>query len=87
MKFKMGDQIVFHPWHESGKEYGFVTGTTSNGSVACRFWSENNLGSMRTMANSELCNPKQLTKIGDAGNVPKEIVEAWLVYLGYIKKK
>lgn len=78
--FKIGDQICFDPGHESGKEYGFVARANSE-IVFCRFWSKTNLGSLRTLANSEGCDPRQLSKTGE--NVPKEIIDAWLQYLGY----
>lgn len=84
MMFEIGDQIVFNPGHESGKEYGFVTGSNEKGFIACRFWSRDNLGSLRNMANSEYCNPRQLEKTGE--NVPQYIVNSWLLHLGYIFK-
>ncbi len=79
-EFKIGDQIVYDPGHESGIEHGFVTDVRSE-TVFCRFWSPTNLGSLRTLANSEGCPFSSLSKTGE--NVPQEIIEAWLKYLEY----
>lgn len=86
--FKAGDQILFNPGHEEGKEYGFVIAEAivswrNESFFACRFWSQVNLGCLRNMANSEICKAEQLTKTGE--NVPQAIVNAWLEYLGYVK--
>lgn len=72
--FKEGDQIVYG----RDREPGFVTSTT-NESVFCRFWSTTNIGSLRTLANSESCNPRDLNKVPE--NVPQEIVELWIKYI------
>jgi len=79
-EFNIGDQISFDPGHEAGIEYGFVTGKNIR-YVFCRFWSKTNLGSLRTLANSEGCNPEKLKKLPE--NVPQEIINEWLKYLGY----
>ncbi len=80
---KIGDQILYDPGHESGRECGFITGVKSTGeTIFCRFWSRHNLGFLRTLANSEGCRKEDLVKTGE--NVPQQIVKAWLKYLGYL---
>ena len=73
---KIGDQIVFKYPHGK-REYGFVTSITDR--VFCRFWSESNLGSLRTLSCSEACDIELIEKTGE--NVPQEIINAWLGYI------
>lgn len=83
-EFKRGDQIKF----DSGNgeiEYGFVTegrliGTESP-SIFCRFWSNFRAGELRTMANSERCNERNIKK--SVTTIPQFIIEAWLEHFGY----
>ena len=72
--FNEGDQIVFG----DDMEPGFVTSHTDK-VVYCRFWSSTNLGSLRTMANSESCNPADLNKTPQ--NVPDSIIRNWLNHI------
>ena len=72
--FNEGDQIIFG----ENMEPGFVTSHTDK-VVFCRFWSPTNLGSLRTLANSESCNPADLNKTGE--NVPDAIIQHWLEYI------
>ena len=69
-----GDQIVFTYSH-GAKQWGFVTSKNSK-HVFCRFWSDLNLGSLRTLSCSEGCEPSMVEKTGE--NVPQPIIEAWL---------
>ena len=67
-KLKRGDQIVYIPSHaKPGKlefiEFGFVTSVSDNLElVFCRYWSNTCPGALRTMANSEGTNTKDLVK-------------------------
>jgi len=74
--FKRGDQIVYNCYNKT--EFGFVTGTNKK-YVFCRFWSATNIGSLRTLANSEGCRTEYLNKTGE--NVPPVIIQAWLKYI------
>lgn len=80
--FKIGEQIVFIYSHGE-KQYGFVTGQNDK-YIFCRFWSKDNLGSLRTLSSSEACLLENLQKTGE--NVPQQIIDAWLNYLDYERK-
>lgn len=68
--FKRGDQILYLPDHVNGNrndpdvEAGFVTSIKeiSDGSttIFCRFWRNRNCENLRTKANSEGCDVKNL---------------------------
>lgn len=77
-EFKRGDQIKYTDGVGS-VERGFVTDVRET-AVFCRFWSVQYPGSLRTLANSEGCNPEDLTK---EDFVLQGIVDEWLDHLGY----
>lgn len=77
-QINIGDQIRFDSNSEANMEYGFVIGK-SNTMVYCRFWSKTVLGSLRTLANSESCEPSTINKTGL--NVPQQIINEWLKYI------
>ncbi len=83
-KFKRGDQIKYDPGH-CEPEYGFVTEVRKLGeasqTIFCRFWSNFHAGELRTMANSESCNMRDIEKIET--NIPPEIIKAWMEHFGY----
>ena len=87
-EFKRGDQIKYNPGH-CDVEYGFVTevrkfrldiGEPSE-TIFCRFWSNYQAGQLRTMANSESCNARDIKKC--VTDIPESIINAWLKHLGY----
>lgn len=78
-KFKRGDQIKYDGGHGE-VEYGFVTEDGKMGTF-CRFWSNDVAGQLRTMANSESCNERSLSRI--ISQIPQVVIDAWLQYLGY----
>ncbi len=78
-KFKRGDQIKYDPGH-CEPEYGFVTENSKFGTF-CRFWSNFQAGQLRTIANSESCNVRDIKKYGS--DIPQVIINAWLKHLGY----
>jgi len=66
---KRGDQIVYvpdnakgKPWTQKSVEYGFVHHISSynNESIFCRYWIKGQLGVLRTTANSESTNLRDL---------------------------
>ena len=67
-KLKRGDQIVYIPSHaKPGKldsiEFGFVTSISNDPKVVfCRYWSNICPGALRTTANSEGTNIRDLVK-------------------------
>lgn len=79
IKFKRGDQIIYNPGH-CEPEYGFVTENSKFGTF-CRFWSNCRPGHLRTTANSENCNIRDIEKF--SSNIPQVIINAWLKHLGY----
>lgn len=78
-EFKRGDQIKYNPGH-CKPEYGFVTEVRGE-VVFCRFWSNFQGGELRTIANSESCNPRDIKLCRT--NIPHVIIDAWLKHLGY----
>lgn len=56
--FQRGDQVAYVPNHAAGDlshadvEFGFVTSVCSD-TVFCRYWSKYAVGELRTKANSE----------------------------------
>ena len=76
--FKTGLQIRYTPTGETG----FITSYTTK-TVFCRFWDKNNLGSLRTTANSEACNPRDLESLLSLyiRPVPSEIINSWLEWI------
>ncbi len=59
-----GTQIIYVPDHADGVshsdcEIGFVTSMTEEGAF-CRYWSKHNPGHLRTTANSEMTQFKNL---------------------------
>ena len=72
--YNEGDQVVFG----DKMEPGFVM--SQNGrTVYCRFWSSTNLGSLRSLSQSEACDPKHLNKTEN--RVPDYIVKCWLHFI------
>ena len=63
--FQPGDQIIYIPTHADNDpdhpdcEFGFVTSIRSN-NVFCRYWSKIDQKLVRTNANSEATNPRDL---------------------------
>ena len=81
-EFKIGDQIKYDPGH-CPVEYGFVTEVMEkNKSAFCRFWSNHQGGHLRTLANSESYNFRDINKCET--NIPKVVIETWLKHLGYV---
>lgn len=74
---KIGTQIRFKP----NGEIGFITEDRGD-YVFVRFWSKHAPGQLRTMANSESCYKKDIEEVRT--DIPEEIIEAWLEYLGYM---
>lgn len=65
--FKEGDTVIYVPTHAHGDtthpdcEHGFVTSVSERtGTVFCKFYNKD--GTLRTVANSEGCNPADLVK-------------------------
>lgn len=67
-----GTQIVYIPDHADGNilhedcEFGFIWKqhpSTDEPAHFCRYWKKNNLGELRTVANSELTNDRDLKQI------------------------
>lgn len=78
-----GDEIIYLPGHADGNidhpdcERGFVT-SIRNGTVFCRFFAKNghsDFYGLRTVANSEGCNPVDLRFIHNATQRTKIILE------------
>lgn len=65
-KFQAGDKIIYVPMHADGDrnhpacEHGVVSSVSENGTVFCRFFYPD--GTLRTVSNSEGCNPRDLVK-------------------------
>ena len=63
--FKIGDNIIYIPTHANGNrkhpdcEHGYVTGKGKT-TVFCKFYDKH--GRLRTVANSEGCDPSDLLK-------------------------
>ena len=65
---KRGDQIAYIPSHAKGDmdhpdvDFGFVTSISpyDNEIIFCRYWSKHEKGSLRTTANSEATNLRDL---------------------------
>ena len=66
---KRGDQIAYIPGHAKSTglkhpdtEFGFVSSVSRLDSerIFCRYWLKNSLGTLRTTANSEATNTKDL---------------------------
>lgn len=76
---KKGDQIIYNPGH-CDVEYGFVTEVRGE-IIFCRFWNNFQAGQLRTMANSEGCNVRDIEVY--ESNIPQSIIINWLTYLGY----
>ena len=72
--FKTGLQIRYTPTGETG----FITSYTTK-TVFCRFWSKSFIGTLRTTANSEGCNPRDLESLSQ--NIPSEIINSWLEWI------
>jgi hypothetical protein len=66
IEFEKGDKIIYVPTHANGDknhpdcELGYVTSVNKNGVVFCRFFYPD--GRLRTVANSEGCDPADLVK-------------------------
>ena len=80
-QFQRGDQVVYVPNH-AGKdmshpdvEYGFVTSLNSAGDAFVRYWRNGQLGTLRTVANSE-CTP--IDNLYSYNSVPQRTVAAAL---------
>ena len=56
----VGKQIVYTSAGADKQEFGFVSSWRKNGTVFCRFWSKNDSTSLRTVANSESCDIRDL---------------------------
>lgn len=75
---KKGDQIVYMPDHADGPnhpdaEFGFIMSLTPDGKGAfCRYWRKGNLGKLRTIANSERTDWRNLSNYQ---SVPQFVVE------------
>ena len=76
---KKGDQIKYDPGHCEA-EYGFVTEVRGD-TIFCRFWNNVRIAHLRTMANSEGCNKRDIKPYNS--NIPQAVIDAWLIYLGY----
>jgi hypothetical protein len=67
-KFEKGDKIIYVPLHAEGDinhpdcERGYVTSVSKIGTVFCRYFYPD--GRLRTVANSEGCDPDMLIKTG-----------------------
>ncbi|MDA3808633.1 MAG: hypothetical protein PF440_12065 [Thiomicrorhabdus sp.] len=66
---KRGDQIAYIPNHVKSKglmhkdvEFGFVNSIspTDNETIFCRYWLKSDIGELRTVANSEATNIRDL---------------------------
>ena len=88
LRYPAGTQIAYIPIHAHGKidhpdvEFGFVTSASDTGEYHfCRFWRRGELGSLRTLGNSELTPNDRLIA---HESVPQAVV---VKLLGEIGKK
>lgn len=82
-------QIAYIPSHCKGDinhadvEHGFVTSVVKNGSVFCRFWLKqygHTVCELRTKANSESCNPRDLVPYRlFADNIIEEVWNKYVI--------
>ena len=77
-----GTQIIYVPDHADGIDHpdceeGFVTSMTERGAF-CRYWSKNDPGHLRTMANSEMTRFENLV-VKDTH--PQGEVNKWLRWI------
>ena len=77
--FKNGEQIAYVPLHANGDlnhsdvEFGFVVRRSGEDAYFCRYWRKNQLGVLRTVANSESTPADMLVSVW---SVPQATVDA-----------
>jgi len=81
--FKQGDEIIYIPYHANGDknhpdcERGFVTSIKGD-TIFCRFYIKNGKSDfygLRTIANSEGCNHRDLYFVATMSSQTKKILE------------
>lgn len=91
-QLRQGTQILYLPSHLTNKadlmnkevQFGFVTSKKQNGTIYCRYFSQYDLRTLRTLSCSEQSPIQNLYVLN---TVEKEVVKTWISYIDNEEKR